>query len=75
MPKRNPIDNDQEATARRCRTACERYNRRFGTSYGFPPFGVSDEFFVEVLEEALAADRPVPDDFDWYQHLPPDAVA
>lgn len=75
MPKGRPIDNDHGATEGNCLAICQRYNQRFGTSYGFPPFGVSDEFFVEVLEAALAADRPVPDDFDWYQHLPPDAVA
>lgn len=51
------------------------YNARFGTNFSCPPFGLSMDFFVEVLAAALAEDRPVAEDFDWYQDMPPDAVA
>ncbi|MFN8750470.1 MAG: hypothetical protein ACK5YQ_01470 [Betaproteobacteria bacterium] len=39
------------------------------------PFGISDEYLAEVLEQAVADCKPVPDDFDWWAHLPPGAVA
>jgi hypothetical protein len=39
------------------------------------PFGISDEYLAEVFEQAVATLTPVPPDFDWYDHLPPGAVA
>jgi hypothetical protein len=39
------------------------------------PFGISDEYLAEVLEQAVANCKPVPAGFDWWVHLPPDAVA
>lgn len=39
------------------------------------PFGISDEYLAKVLERAVAKGRPIPDDFDWWRHLPPDALA
>ncbi len=39
------------------------------------PCAVSGERIAEVLEEAVDAGEPVPEDFDWWSHLPPDAVA
>lgn len=42
-----------------------------------PPFpaGVSDARIVEVLERAVKEGKPIPEDFDWWDYLPPGAVA
>lgn len=39
------------------------------------PWGVSDDHLAEVLENAIAAGRTVPEDFDFYAGMPPGAVA
>jgi|GEM_PF-6178437 hypothetical protein len=39
------------------------------------PWGVSDDRLAGVLEQAIVDGRPVPADYDWWGHLPPDAVA
>ncbi len=39
------------------------------------PFGVSDDWLAEVLEKAILEGQPVPENFDWWPDLPPDATA
>lgn len=39
------------------------------------PWGVDDDRLAAVLEQAIAAGRPVADDFDWWASLPPGAAA
>lgn len=39
------------------------------------PWGINDERITQVLEQAVADGKPVPDDFDWWANMPPDAVA
>ncbi len=39
------------------------------------PFGINDDALAEALENAVAAGKPIPEDFDWWSELPPDAVA
>lgn len=39
------------------------------------PFAISEDYIAEVLEQAVADSTPVPDDFDWWDKMPPDAVA
>ena len=39
------------------------------------PFGINDEEAAQVLENAVASGAPVPDDFDWWAEMPPDALA
>lgn len=50
------------------------YLERFGNP-GPEPFGVDEGLIAQVLEKAVADGAPVPDDFDWWGSLPPDAVA
>jgi len=38
------------------------------------PYGVKDEFLATVLEHAVAAEKPIPDDFDWWPNRPDDAL-
>jgi len=38
------------------------------------PMGVSDDVLAHHLERAVAKDKPIPNDFDWYFNLPPSAV-
>lgn len=51
-----------------------RYSERFDLPAP-QPFGVSNKRMIEVLLAAIRAGRPVPDDFDWWDYLPPGAVA
>ena len=39
------------------------------------PFGVADEYFVEVLRRAIARGKPIGPRFNWWPDLPPGAVA
>lgn len=39
------------------------------------PFAISDDRLAEVLEEAVHAGEPIPENFDWWSHLPPEALA
>ena len=39
------------------------------------PMEVSLEAVIDQLRTALSTGRPIPDDHDWYAHLPPGAVA
>ncbi len=39
------------------------------------PYGINEERINEVLEAAVAAGEPIPDNFDWWSDLPPDANA
>jgi len=50
------------------------YLTRFGV---FPPAPacVSSAYWCEVVAQALADGVPVPPEFDWWAHVPPDAVA
>jgi hypothetical protein len=58
----------------RIETAIEAYNRTFKQAPPLP-FGVHEDNLADALEQALAKGEPIPDDFDWYADLPPDAVA
>lgn len=74
MPRKRPVASVPHDPERWVR-AVEAYQSRFGVNMGIPPFGVSEDAFAEVLEEAVAKGQPVPDDFDWYWWMPPDAMA
>ena len=39
------------------------------------PFGINDDTLAAALENAVASGKPIPEDFDWWSELPPDAVA
>jgi hypothetical protein len=39
------------------------------------PYGISGAYIAEVLEAAVASGAPVPESFDWWAHLPPNATA
>ncbi len=39
------------------------------------PFGINDDTLAAALEKAVASGQPIPDSFDWWAHLPPDALA
>jgi len=58
----------------RLETAISAYVRTFKVSPPFP-FGINDDALAETLERAILDGRPVPANYDWYSHLPPDAVA
>jgi len=58
----------------RADTARTAYWRAFNAAPPSPA-SVSDEYLAEVLEQAVADATPVPEDFDWYEELPPDALA
>jgi len=52
----------------------QKYIDTFGIHPPFP-FGIEDEYMVEVMTKAIENGKPIPDDFDWYSRLPDDAVA
>jgi len=39
------------------------------------PFGINDDHLARVLEQAVADGRPLPESFDWWAEMPPDAKA
>lgn len=39
------------------------------------PYAISDDRLAEVLEQAVVDGKPIPDSFDWWADLPPDALA
>jgi hypothetical protein len=39
------------------------------------PFAINDEAIADELEKAVEAGAPVPDDFDWWAHVPADGAA
>ena len=39
------------------------------------PWGIDDQRLAEVLEQAIVDLQPVPESFDWWADMPPDAVA
>jgi len=39
------------------------------------PYGINDDYITEVLEKAVADGKPIPENFDWWSDLPPDAHA
>lgn len=51
----------------------KEYMERFGR-YVPVTFGTTKERTVEALEEALKKDRPIPEEYNWYPNLPPEAV-
>ena len=51
-----------------------RYAERFGIDPP-RPHGVANKRLIEMLMQAMRDGRPVPDDFDWWDYLPPGAVA
>lgn len=55
--------------------ATSAYERAFGSAPVTTLFGVSLSYMAEVLERSVAQNQPVPAEFDWYAHLPTDAVA
>ena len=50
----------------------KEYMERFGRHVPMI-FGATEERTVEALEKALEKNRPVPEDYNWYPNLPPDA--
>jgi len=52
----------------------QAYMLTFGHS-GPQPMCINPTWRAEVMADAVAAGEPIPGDFDWYAHLPPDAVA
>lgn len=47
-------------------------------AFGLPPpepWGVNDDRIARILENAIAGGRPLPESFDWWGELPPNAVA
>jgi hypothetical protein len=58
----------------RLETAQAAYVRAFGVMPP-EPWGVDDDRIAQVLEDAIATGRPVPESFDWWADLPPNAVA
>ena len=53
----------------------EEYAKAFPEAPILWPFGVGDEDRASAMQEAIRLGRPIPHDYDWYAHLPPDAVA
>ena len=50
----------------------------YGEAFNKPspePYGWDDDRLAEVLEEAVAAGKPIPDDFDFHAGIPPEANA
>ncbi len=58
----------------RLRTAIIAYSTAFKV-FSPHPFGINDDALAEALENAVAAGKPIPEDFDWWSELPPDALA
>ena len=65
---------NQELKVDRLETAQSSYWERFKLSPPMP-FGVADKKIAAVLEHAVENGLPVPESFDWWQDLPPDAAA
>lgn len=55
--------------------AVDAYLAAFPDATLYQPFGVSDETLAQVYEAAVARGAPIPEDFDFWGGLPPDAVA
>lgn len=55
--------------------AWERYSAAFPNAPFLSPFGVGEEVLAAAMLEHVKLGRPIPDDYDWYRHLPDDAVA
>jgi hypothetical protein len=58
----------------RLETAQAAYIRAFGMMPS-EPWGVNVDRIAEVLERAVADNKAIPESFDWWAGLPPDAVA
>ena len=58
----------------RIETARAAYFVKFGVVAPMP-FGVGDAAVAEALERAIADGVPLPDSYEWWADLPPDAVA
>lgn len=59
-------------------TRLETAQIAYGEAFKAPPpepWGVSEDRIARVLEQAVAEGRPVPDSFDWWADLPPNAAA
>lgn len=59
-------------------TRLETAQAAYGVAFRLPPpepFGIDDDRVAQVLEQAVADGKPVPDSFDWWADLPPNAVA
>lgn len=54
--------------------AIEAYEKAFGKANP-EPMGWDDDRLAEVLEEAVASGKPIPDDFDFHSGIPPEAHA
>lgn len=53
----------------------QEYEEAFPGVYAPSPFGVSENEIFEAVKRALKEKKPIPEDFDWYEGMPPDAVA
>lgn len=62
-------------TTERLYRALDAYEQAFPGMYAPAPFGITDDALAEVLEQAVANKQPIPEDFDFWDDLPPDAVA
>lgn len=54
--------------------ATDAYYKAFGKLHP-QPYGYDQDRLAELVEEAVEAGRPFPDDFDFHADLPPDADA
>ena len=39
------------------------------------PWGINPERVAQTLEQAVSDGKPLPESFDWWAGMPPDAVA
>jgi hypothetical protein len=54
--------------------ASEAYFEKFGVRPSIP-VGVGEDEMRRVWLEAVASGEPVPEDYDWWDSLPPGAVS
>lgn len=50
------------------------YMRLFGVPLPYPAC-INQNYVAEVAARYMAKGRPIPKSFNWYAHVPPDALA
>lgn len=64
----------KDLRSKRLAEATEAYYRAFDRPNP-EPWGVNDDVLAEALERAVRQGEAIPEDYDWWGDLPPDAVA
>lgn len=64
----------KDLRSKRLAEAAEAYYSAFGQPNP-EPWGINDDALAEALESAVRVGQPIPEDYDWWEDLPPDASA